>query len=63
MAPPGTRKRRTRRLAGGKHLYVTLGPELIKAVKMRALDKSVTASRLVELALLSYLKLDRKPER
>ena len=60
MAPPVTRKRRTRRLAGGKHLYVTLGPELIKTVKMRALDKSITTSRLVELALRSYLKLGPK---
>lgn len=56
--PPVRRYRR----AGGNHLYVTLDPELIKAAKMRAIDKSVTTSRIVELALRSYLKLGKKDE-
>ena len=57
---PKTPPVRKYRRAGGNHLYLTLDPALIKATKMRAIDKSVTASRIVELALRSYLKLGKE---
>lgn len=62
VSQPGKRKTRTRRLAGSNHLYVTLDPDLIKDVKIHALDKSVTTSSIVELALRAYLKLAKKSE-